>query len=82
MKNNLKVFWAEPKLFYNHFESSFNMTNKSIDYLFVYFNVNRLDEGKNSPEEFLWVTVFKRIGLNSKTIEYKYKFEKRVFYYF
>ena len=62
------------------------MTNKSIDYLFVYFNAreNRLDEGKNSPEEFFYgLQYFKRIGLNSKTIEYKYKFEKKsIFYYF
>ena len=46
------------------------MTNKSIDYLFVYFNAreNRLDEGKNSPEEFFYgLQYFKRIGLNSKT---------------
>ena len=62
------------------------MTNKSIDYLFVYFNAreNRLDKGKNSPEEFFYgLQYFKRIGLNSKTIEYKYKFEKKsILYYF
>ena len=43
------------------------MTNKSIDYLFVYLMLkNRLDEGKNSPEEFFYGLqyFFKRIGLN------------------
>lgn len=62
------------------------MTNKSIDYLFVYFNARekRLNEGKNSPEEFFYgLQYFKRNGLNSKTIEYKYKFEKKsILYYF
>ena len=61
----------------------FNMTNKSIDYLFVYFNAreNRLDEGKNSPEEFFYgLQYFKRIGLNSKTIEINTNLKKRVFF--